>query len=123
MKRFVAGALLVAVAFPSAAQSLAGSALDPSPTSASVAAYYSSYSVAPIWFRNGTADIAAITRLTALLQRAPFDGFPAGPQLAAQVQSAIVQASSGRAQDVAAADRILSSAWVQYVQAIKRPTG
>lgn len=75
----------------------------------------------PIWFRNGP-DTAAIAQLTAILERAPFDGFPEGPQLAIQVQAAARQASSGNAEDIANAERVLSSAWVQYVQAIKRPT-
>ena len=75
----------------------------------------------PIWFRNG-ANYAAIAQLTAILQRAPFDGFAEGPQLAAQVQAAAAQAASGQPQDIANAERVLSSAWVQYVQAIKQPT-
>ena len=45
-----------------------------------------------------------------------------GPQLAAQVQAAAAQASTGKPDDVANAERVLSSAWVQYVRAIKRPT-
>ena len=79
------------------------------------------YGSQPIWFRGG-ANTAAIAKLTAILQRAPFDGFPEGPQLAAQVQAAAAQAASGKPEDVANAERVLSSAWVQYVQAIKKPT-
>ena len=86
-----------------------------------VASFYQTYNAQPIWFRNG-ANTAAITRLTEILQRAPFDGFPEGPQLAAQVQAAAAQAASGNSDAVTEAERVLSSAWVQYVQAIKRPT-
>ena len=69
-----------------------------------------------MWFRGGV-DNPAIAQLIAILQRAPFDGFAAGPQLAAQVQAAAAQAQSGNAADIAAAERVLSTVWVQYVQA------
>lgn len=89
--------------------------------SAAVASFYDTLHSQPIWFRNGP-DTAAIAQLTAILQRAPFDGLPEGPQLAAQVQAAVAQASSGKAENIQNAEHVLSSAWVQYVQAIKRPT-
>ena len=92
------------------------------PASVAVASFYDAWHAQPIWFRNGAADAAAIAELTAILKRAPFDGLPEGPQLAAQVQAAAAQANSGKPQDIANADRILSSAWVDYVQAIKKPT-
>jgi murein L,D-transpeptidase YcbB/YkuD len=88
---------------------------------ASVAAFYDSSVSRPVWFRNG-ANEAAIARLAAILQRAPFDGFAAGPQLAAQVQAAAAQARSGQPTDINAAERLMSSAWVQYVQWLKQPT-
>lgn len=89
--------------------------------SAAVASFYDTLHSQPIWFRNGP-DTAAIAQLTAILQRAPFDGMPEGPQLAAQVQAAVAQAGTGKAEDIQNAEHVLSSAWVQYVQAIKRPT-
>jgi len=91
------------------------------PVTAAVASFYDSLHTQPIWFRGGT-NTAAIAQLTAILQRAPFDGFAKGPQLAAQVQAAAAQAAGGKPDDVANAERVLSSAWVQYVQAIKKPT-
>lgn len=91
------------------------------PVAAAVASFYDTYNVQPIWFRGG-ANTAAIAQLTAILQRAPFDGLPEGPQLAAQVQAAAAAAASGKAEDIANAERVLSSAWVQYVQAVKKPT-
>ena len=81
------------------------------PAASAVAAYYQRYN-SPIWYR-GAANSAAISQLVALLQRAPFDGFAEGPQLAAQVQAAAAQAQSGNAADVASAERVLSTAWVQ----------
>ncbi len=91
------------------------------PAASAVATFYDTWRVQPIWFRRGP-DNAAITQLVTILQRAPFDGFPEGPQLAAQVQAAAARARSGNAADVAAAERTLSTAWVQYVQALKRKT-
>ena len=91
------------------------------PAAAGVASFYASNLASPIWFRNGP-DNPAIPQLVAILQRAPFDGFAEGPQLAAQVQAAVAQARSGNATDVSNAERVLSTAWVSYVQALKRPT-
>ena len=88
---------------------------------AAVASYYDTWHTQPIWFRGG-ANEAAISQLVSILQRAPFDGFAAGPQLASQVQAAVAQARSGNPGDVAIADQTLSTAWVQYVQAMKRRT-
>lgn len=86
-----------------------------------VAAAYDTYHVQSIWIRGGGVDNAAVGQLIAILQRAPFDGFAEGPQLAAQVQFAVSQARLD-AGATNAADRILSTAWVRYVQALKRPT-
>ena len=88
---------------------------------ADVAAFYNAYTIPQIWFRGGV-DNPAISQLTAILQRAPFDGFPEGPQLAAQVQTAVTQARTGNAAAIAASERTVSAAWVRYVQALKRPT-
>jgi murein L,D-transpeptidase YcbB/YkuD len=112
------GALLMAS--PAAAQNLAPASTS-LPAAAAVAAYYDTYHAPPIWFRGGI-DSPAVTQLVAILQRAPFDGFAAGPQLAAQVEAAVAQARSGDPAALAAADRTLSGAWVAYVQALKRPT-
>jgi murein L,D-transpeptidase YcbB/YkuD len=112
------GASALAVAAPAIAQN---PATPVAPDAGSVAAVYDTYHIQPIWFRNGAADPATAS-LIAILQRAPFDGFAEGPQLAAQVQAALAQAQSGNASAIAAADRAISSAWVQYVQAVLRPT-
>ena len=95
-------------------------AVDASQITPDVAAAYATYNIRPIWFR-GTPDDVVIGQLTAILKRAPFDGFKDGPQLAAQVEAAAALARANPAA-VPAADKVLSSAWVRYVQAIKRPT-
>lgn len=118
-----AAALMAAMpAFAQAAASAPAAAQASAiPVSTAVAAFYDKWRTQPIWFRRG-AESTAVSQLIAILQRAPFDGFAAGPQLAVQVQAAAAQARSGSAADLAAAERTLSTAWVQYVQAIKRPT-
>lgn len=126
MTRFaMIGASLGALAcgLPAAAQPVAQPAGQPVLLGAAseVAAYYGKWQTQPIWLRGGP-DSAVVTGLISILQRAPFDGFAAGPELAAQVQAAAAQARSGKPADVAAADRLMSTAWVQYVQAIKQPT-
>ena len=105
----------------SAAAQPVSSASPISSAASAVASAYETYHIKPLWLRAGVTD-PAIAQLVAILQRAPFDGFAEGPQLAAQVQAVVAQASNGDAASTAAAERVLSTAWVQYVQAIKRPT-
>jgi len=104
---------------PASAQTAGGSGVS---ASAAVSSFYNTFGTQKIWFRNGAADQAAIAQLVSILKRAPFDGFAAGPQLAAQVEAAAAQAASGNATDVAAAEQAMSNAWVQYVSTIKAPT-
>ena len=114
---------LAGVAVPAAAQTAVPAPIvaPSSVIGADVSAAYETYHLQPLWFRGGSVDNAAVAQLIAILQRAPFDGFAEGPQLAAQVQVAVAQ---GRIDANAArsADRVLSTAWVRYVQAIRRPT-
>jgi murein L,D-transpeptidase YcbB/YkuD len=108
--------LSLAAAAPVSAQMVGGT-----PAATSVSAFYTNWKAPPIWFRNGTAD-AAIPQLVTILKRAPFDGLASGPQLATQVEAAVAQAGSGKPEDIATAERVLSTAWVEYVQQLKRPT-
>jgi murein L,D-transpeptidase YcbB/YkuD len=127
--RHLSLALSVAGAFLGSAPALAQDAQPtpaagpsiPAPTPNSVAAYYDTFHAQPIWFHGGVNE-TAVSQLIAVLKRAPFDGFAEGPQLANQVQGAVEQARSGTPADIAAADRVLSTAWVSYVQALKQPT-
>lgn len=86
-----------------------------------IADVYSTYRPQPIWTRGGLNE-AAIAQVAAILERAPFDGFAEGPQLAAQIQAAVAPARTGDSAATAALERAVSSAWVRYVQALKRPT-
>jgi murein L,D-transpeptidase YcbB/YkuD len=115
-----AAGLASAFVAPAIAQSPSGT-IAAVPAATSVTAFYSNWTAPKIWFRSGAAD-PATAQLVAILKRAPFDGLASGPQLAAHVEAALAQAQSGRAEDVAAAEQLLSTAWVEYVQQVKRPT-
>ena len=115
-----AGLTLLASGASAIAQGSGGAAVATVPAT-SVAAFYANWTAPKIWFRNGAVD-PATSQLVAILRRATFDGLASGPQLAAQVESALAQAQSGKAEDQAAAERMLSTAWVEYVQQVKRPT-
>ena len=126
LKTFVA-ASAAALAAPGAAVAQEAAAVPMAPvqgmslpTAGSVAAIYNQYKMKPIWFRNGAPTIAS-TQLIQILRRSPVDGLGSGPQLADQIQSA-VQAAAGNPAGVEAAEQLMSSAWVLYVQTIKRPT-
>jgi murein L,D-transpeptidase YcbB/YkuD len=119
----LAGAAMLAPTPVAAAQQLGPASVQPAglPVSSAVTAYYNSWRTAPIWFQGGSPKSAA-GQLVGILRRAPFDGLAIGPQLAAQVESAIARAATRQPTDVMAAEQVLSTAWVTYVQAIKRPT-
>src|SRR5687767_5889616 len=107
----------------SAQQAVPGAFVQPAslPSASAVSAFYKTYRTSPMWFRGAAASPGA-ARLVAVLKRAPFDGLASGPQLASLVEAAIARASTGNSADVMAAEQTLSSAWVTYVQALKRPT-
>jgi L,D-transpeptidase YcbB len=88
--------------------------------SQATAAFYASRSGGPLWLRSG-ADSSAARELIRVLQRAALDGMPSGPALAQQARALLARAASGDPAALAAADRLLSGAWVQYVQALQTP--
>lgn len=104
----------------SAAPLAAPAALPSLPLSAEIAAAYTTYRLQPIWFKNG-ADSQAAAQLASILRRATFDGFDEGPQLASQIDAAIASVRTNPASSTNA-DRMLSTAWIRYVQALRRPT-
>jgi murein L,D-transpeptidase YcbB/YkuD len=112
---FVSGAAPAQTTAPDI--SAASTATDPN----DVAAVYATYRPQPIWTRGGINE-AAVAQVIAILQRAPFDGFADGPQLAARVQTAVAQARGGDPAATTLAEQTISGAWVRYVQALKRPT-
>ena len=82
--------------------------------------FYAQRAGAPLWFRSGPGGSAAV-EFIGTLERAALDGMPAGPAIAAQAQALIVRAQSGDPAALSAADRLLTSAWVQYVEALQVP--
>lgn len=124
--RLLAGAAcaaLIGLSVPlSAATSpeLPGTAIQISPSVAqAVDAFYTSHR-APVWLRNG-AESSAARELIGILDRAPVDGLGSGPALAARAQGLIARAQGGDAAALNGADRLLSAAWVSYVQTLQRP--
>jgi L,D-transpeptidase YcbB len=85
-----------------------------------VDAFYASRGGAPLWLRGG-ADSNAARELIGALDRARIDGLDIGPELAAQAQALMARAQTGDPAALRAADRLLSLAWVSYVQVLQRP--
>ncbi len=118
-------AALTALALPAVAmgQSGAGAAAGQSAIFAAnddISRFYAASKNSPIWFRGGQAE--AGPALVNILKRSPIEGFARGPQLAAEVEAALAGAQSGDSAALLAADRVLSAAWVAYVQALHAPT-
>lgn len=90
------------------------------PTSGQVRAFYAGWRYSPIWF-DGNSVKPAANELVTILRRAPLDGLVAGPQHAAQVQSAVNQAmATPTPQAIAFAEHTLSEALVLYAQIMER---
>ena len=117
-------AALTAVPAPALAAAAATNPELPTPGAAvgdqAISAFYASRGGAPLWFRGSTQTNAA-SALMAVLQKAPLDGLPSGPALALQAQSLMARASTGDAAALTQADRLLSNAWISYVQTLQRP--
>ncbi len=113
----LAGSALAQAAPPAATSTLQSAAAQ---SADDYARFYNASKNAPIWFRAGQTQAA--TELVSILKRSPIEGFARGPELAAQVEAAIARAQSGDAAQLIEADKLLSRAWVAYVQAISAPT-
>jgi murein L,D-transpeptidase YcbB/YkuD len=109
---------------PVPAATVAGSAAmaQPLPASANAAvtAFYAWRQGAPLWLRNGPDSPAARDLITAL-RRSPLDGFASGPALSAQGEGLLARARGGDPAALPAAEQLLSTAWVMYVQALEKP--
>jgi len=117
-----AAALMLVPAGAHAAGNGAPSAMAASQGAAgAIEAFYAARRNAPLWFEGGRESVAA-RELVEILRRAPIDGLASGPQLAGRIEQTIAAARSGDRQAIAAAERMMSSAWVLYVQALRAPT-
>ncbi|HXS50567.1 MAG TPA: L,D-transpeptidase family protein [Sphingomicrobium sp.] len=107
--------------FAATVPELPGAAIQLSPSAAqAVDSFYASRGGAPLWLRSG-ADSAAARELIGILDRAPIDGLAGGPALASQAQALISRAQSGDPAALGAAERVLSAAWVSYIETLQRP--
>jgi len=127
INRLLAGAAcaaLMGISLPVSAATvpeLPGVANQFSPSTAqAVDTFYASRGGAPLWLRSG-ADSAAARELIGILDRAPIDGLASGPALASQAQALISRAQSGDPAALGAAERVLSAAWVSYIETLQRP--
>ena len=117
----LAGAACAALMIPAVPASAASSPVySPYATAAdpAVASFYASRHGAPLWLRQG-ADSSAARELISVLQRAPLDGMSSGPAYVAQAESLIAR---GDPASISAADQVLSTAWVRYVQTLQTPS-
>ena len=85
-----------------------------------VTSFYATRGGEALWLKGG-ADGAAARELIGTLERASLDGMPNGPAIAAQAQALMARAQAGDATALASADRLLTSGWVQYVEALQTP--
>ena len=86
---------------------------------AAVESFYAQRANAPLWLKAGPASPAAAALLQTL-RRAPLDGLYAGPQLADEIQAALVSAADRAG--AARAERLMSAAWLRYVSALHAPS-
>ncbi|HEX5239342.1 MAG TPA: L,D-transpeptidase family protein [Sphingomicrobium sp.] len=85
-----------------------------------VDSFYASRHGAPLWLRAG-ADSSAARELIGVLERAPLDGLDSGPAIAAEAKTLMSRAQMGDSAALASADRLLSTGWVLYAEAVQRP--
>jgi murein L,D-transpeptidase YcbB/YkuD len=116
----VCAALTMLITPPIAANPQPPGSAEYGTVSQAVSAFYASRRGAPLWLRDGR-DSAAARQLITILRRAPLDGFQSGPALASQADALIAQAQAGDPAALTAADALLSTAWVLYVQALQTP--
>ena len=91
----------------------AASAPAPLPADSDVAPFYAAHPGTLVWLRDADSRLAA-AKLVEIFKRAPIDGLAEGPSLASSVETAIANGTP-------ADDQIISTAWVRYVQNLKRP--
>lgn len=126
MNRLLAGAACAALsvislpAYAATTPEVPALASDRMASDPAVDSFYAARQGAPIWLAQGPSSAAA-QELLSVLQRAPLDGFASGPAYSAQAEALLGRAQSGDRAAGAQADRLLSAAWVNYVQALERP--
>ena len=85
-----------------------------------VASFYASRGYQPLWIRGGVISPDA-QQLVRIIRKADLDGMHSAKDLADRLDGLLERAKSGGQRDVAGAEAALSSSWVRYVQALRRP--
>ncbi len=117
LHRLLAAGAGLAFMFGAPAQAIGASDLPPA---AAVAAFTQQRGGAPLWLRDGV-DGRPVRALIAALSQSELDGFAAGPKLADAVKAAADRSRSGTRAEQLEAERLMSAAWVMYVQALHWP--
>ena len=114
-------AALMGLAAPAAAATVPYSPVPVQPrvgsTDQAVATFYTQRNGAFLWLTS-SSEMSGARELIATLRRATLDGMSSGPSIAARAESLIAR---GDAESLNQADRLLSTAWVLYVQNLQRP--
>jgi L,D-transpeptidase YcbB len=84
-----------------------------------VSGFYAARGGTPLWF--GAGGDQAARQLIDLLQHASLDGLPSGPSFATQANALLARAQAGDPTARNTAERLLSFAWIEYVQALQTP--
>lgn len=114
----VAAAALLTQTMPAAAASSAHPASGPS--AFAIERFYDARGDRPLWLRGASARPAA-SLLLDILSRSDLDGFGDGPEAAERIAAALESARRGDDEAAVEAERLLSAAWIDYVQAISWP--
>ena len=123
----VACAALMTLAAPASGAGLPSIGASPHSVDGSadgaVASFYAHRNGGALWLRDGP-DSGAARELIGVLQSAAVDGMASGPALAAQANALLYRARAGDPAALRSAERLLSTAWVLYVQTLQRaPAG
>ncbi|MCW3796483.1 L,D-transpeptidase family protein [Sphingomonas sp. BN140010] len=117
MQRLTAGAAFAAALIslvPAVASAATSAELAPA---ASVERFMGARRQQPLWL----ADPAATELLVDRLRTARLDGFARGPELAEAARAALAKARTGDRRAAREAERLLTSSWILYVQALRWP--
>lgn len=96
------------------------SALLSTPVQGIVDSFYARNGNPRIWIGPGAASDGA-KELLVRLRTSDLDGFPQGPMLVRELESALQRAADGDWAAAERAERMLSAAWLLYVQALSAP--
>ena len=114
------GAAMVSVAAPFVSAAPAAAATMAVPQGQSISDFYAIRQQQPLWFQNGQPTAAA-QALLALLSTSNVDGIDPSIFRIDDIRKAMKRASKGHAEDVKAADMLLSTDFATYVRELKNP--